>query len=249
MVLQLWHVGRISHPSFQPGGKLPVAPSAIKPDVQAYTANGFEPIPTPRALETDEIPGIVQQYAQGARNALAAGFDGVEVHAANGYLIDQFLRDGSCEDGSETPLQIRARNSGNTRQRRCRVEPADFQYPLQIVRGFAAHSQDFFVTGKLALLHHARSNPPHERMEPKDCLHHHMHGGEEIVSPAHVTQLVRENGAKLPRAQVLHEVCWQDQDRAQKADNPGFCRPGRYERPYRNRKFYRCAGSQCRSDS
>ena len=69
MVLQLWHVGRISHPSFQPGGKLPVAPSAIKPNVQAYTANGFEPIPTPRALETDEIPGIVQQYAQGARNA------------------------------------------------------------------------------------------------------------------------------------------------------------------------------------
>ena len=69
MVLQLWHVGRISHPSFQPGGKLPVAPSAIKPNVQAYTANGFEPIPCPRALETDEIPGIVQQYAQGARNA------------------------------------------------------------------------------------------------------------------------------------------------------------------------------------
>jgi N-ethylmaleimide reductase len=63
--------------------------------VQAYTANGFEPIPTPRALETAEIPGIVAQYAQGARNALAAGFDGVEVHGANGYLIDQFLRDGT----------------------------------------------------------------------------------------------------------------------------------------------------------
>ena len=95
IVLQLWHVGRISHPSFQPGGKLPVAPSAIRPNVQAYTANGFEPIPTPRALETAEIPGIVAQYAQGARNALAAGFDGVEVHGANGYLIDQFLRDGT----------------------------------------------------------------------------------------------------------------------------------------------------------
>ena len=93
VVLQLWHVGRISHPSFQPGGKLPVAPSAIKPNVQAYTKNGFEPIPTPRALETDEIPGVVAQFAQGARNALAAGFDGVEVHGANGYLIDQFLRD------------------------------------------------------------------------------------------------------------------------------------------------------------
>jgi N-ethylmaleimide reductase len=93
IVLQLWHVGRISHPSFQPGGVLPVAPSAVKPDAQAFTAKGFEPIPTPRALETAEIPKIVEQYAQAARNALAAGFDGVEVHAANGYLIDQFLRD------------------------------------------------------------------------------------------------------------------------------------------------------------
>ena len=95
IVLQLWHVGRISHQSFQPGGKLPVAPSAIKPNGQAFTANGFEPIPTPRALELAEIPGIVAQYAQGARNAMEAGFDGVEVHGANGYLIDQFLRDGT----------------------------------------------------------------------------------------------------------------------------------------------------------
>jgi len=93
IVLQLWHVGRISHPSFQPGGSAPVAPSAIRPKGQAFTEKGFEPIPTPRALETAEIPAIVEQYAQAARNAWAAGFDGVEVHAANGYLIDQFLRD------------------------------------------------------------------------------------------------------------------------------------------------------------
>ena len=93
IVLQLWHVGRISHPSFQPGGAAPVAPSAIRPNGQAFTAKGLEPIPTPRALETDEIPRIVEQYAQAARNAMAAGFDGVEVHAANGYLIDQFLQD------------------------------------------------------------------------------------------------------------------------------------------------------------
>jgi N-ethylmaleimide reductase len=93
MVLQLWHVGRISHPSFQPGGGLPVAPSAIRPEAQAFTARGFEPIPTPRTLSEEEIPGIVEEYAQAASNALAAGFDGVEVHAANGYLIDQFLRD------------------------------------------------------------------------------------------------------------------------------------------------------------
>jgi N-ethylmaleimide reductase len=95
MVLQLWHVGRISHPSFQPGGDLPVAPSAIRPNAQAFTENGFQPIPTPRAVRTDEIPGIVEEYSQGARNALAAHFDGVEVHAANGYLIDQFLRDST----------------------------------------------------------------------------------------------------------------------------------------------------------
>src|SRR3974377_1422068 len=63
IVLQLWHVGRISHPSFPPGGALPVAPSAIRPKVQAFTAKGFEPIPTPRALEASEIPGIVDKYA------------------------------------------------------------------------------------------------------------------------------------------------------------------------------------------
>jgi N-ethylmaleimide reductase len=116
MVLQLWHVGRISHPSFQPGGAAPTAPSAIKPKVQAFTAEGFQPIPTPRALETSEIPGIVERYAQAARNAMAAGFDGVEVHGANGYLIDQFLRDqtnkrtdrygGSIENRSRFLLEV-----------------------------------------------------------------------------------------------------------------------------------------------
>ncbi len=92
---QLWHVGRISHPSLQPGGALPVAPSAIRPEGEAYTYEGMQPFVTPRALDLDELPGIVEQYRVAAKNALAAGFDGVEVHAANGYLLDQFLRDGS----------------------------------------------------------------------------------------------------------------------------------------------------------
>ncbi len=93
--LQLWHVGRISHPSLQPEGALPVAPSAIAPVGQVFTAEGPKDFVTPRALELDELPGIVAQYRQGAQNALAAGFDGVEVHGANGYLLDQFLQDGS----------------------------------------------------------------------------------------------------------------------------------------------------------
>src|SRR5580704_9888563 len=93
--LQLWHVGRISHPSLQPDGALPVAPSAIAPAGQAWTTNGMEAYVTPRALETNEIPGIVEDYRRGAANARDAGFDGVELHGANGYLIDQFLRDGT----------------------------------------------------------------------------------------------------------------------------------------------------------
>lgn len=91
--LQLWHVGRISHPSLQPDGDVPVAPSAIQPEGSAFTEKGFEPFVMPRALDISELPGIVGQFRNGAKNALAAGFDGVEIHAANGYLIDQFLRD------------------------------------------------------------------------------------------------------------------------------------------------------------
>jgi N-ethylmaleimide reductase len=95
IVLQMWHVGRISHTSLQPNGQAPVAPSAIRANTSTFTQNGFEPVSEPRALAAEELPGIIEQYAQAARNAIAAGFDGVEVHAANGYLIDQFLRDGS----------------------------------------------------------------------------------------------------------------------------------------------------------
>ncbi len=93
--LQLWHVGRVSHPLLQPGHALPVAPSAIGAPGQLYTAQGMKPFVTPRALQTDEIAGIVEQFAAGARRAFLAGFDGVELHGANGYLIDQFLRDGA----------------------------------------------------------------------------------------------------------------------------------------------------------
>ncbi|QXD14282.1 alkene reductase [Rhodocaloribacter litoris] len=92
--LQLWHVGRISHPSFH-GGKLPVAPSAIRPAGKAFTYEGPKPFVTPRALATDELPGIVARFRRGAELAKAAGFDGVEIHGANGYLLDQFLQSGT----------------------------------------------------------------------------------------------------------------------------------------------------------
>lgn len=100
IVVQMWHVGRISHTALQPDDQAPVAPSAIQAKAKTYLidANGngsFVPTSAPRALDVGELPGIVEDYRRAARAALEAGFDGVEVHAANGYLIDQFLRSGS----------------------------------------------------------------------------------------------------------------------------------------------------------
>ena len=93
--LQLWHVGRVSNVLLQPGGKAPVAPSAIRANTKTYVNNTFVDVSEPRALELDELPGVVEAYRKGAANAIAAGFDGVEIHGANGYLLDQFLRNGS----------------------------------------------------------------------------------------------------------------------------------------------------------
>ena len=93
--LQMWHVGRISHTSLQPNGGAPVAPSAIRAKTKTFIDCGFAEVSEPRALETSEIAGIVADYAHAARCCERAGFDGVELHGANGYLIDQFLRDGT----------------------------------------------------------------------------------------------------------------------------------------------------------
>lgn len=113
--LQLWHTGRISHPDLQ-GGEVPVAPSAIRPTGQAFTKDGMKDHVTPRALECDEIPPIVEDYRRAAANAKAAGFDGVEVHSANNYLLEQFVRDstnkrtdrygGSIENRLRFPLEV-----------------------------------------------------------------------------------------------------------------------------------------------
>ncbi len=93
--VQLWHVGRISHVALRPGGTAPVAPSAIRAHTKTFVNHGFADVSEPRALAIDELPGIVEDFRQAAANAIAAGFDGVEIHGANGYLLDQFLKDGA----------------------------------------------------------------------------------------------------------------------------------------------------------
>jgi N-ethylmaleimide reductase len=115
--MQLWHVGRISHPSLQPDNMLPVGPSAIKPDAMAFIENEHgegENVPclTPRALQSEEMPYLVRQYERGAKNAALAGFDGVEIHGANGYLIDQFI---------ETKSNRRSDNYGGPVENRVRL--------------------------------------------------------------------------------------------------------------------------------
>ncbi|MCC5655149.1 alkene reductase [Nostoc sp. XA013] len=109
--LQLWHAGRVAHPLWHPEGATPIGPSAIAAQGQTFTPQGMQPYVTPRALEIDEISEIIDQFQQGAKNALAAGFDGVELHGAFGYLIDQFLQDSANQrsDRYGGSLENRAR--------------------------------------------------------------------------------------------------------------------------------------------
>lgn len=93
--MQLWHVGRVSHVDLQANGAAPVAPSALRPATKVFVNNSFEDVSEPRALDISELPGIVNDFRQAAANAIAAGFDGVEIHGANGYLLDQFIKDGA----------------------------------------------------------------------------------------------------------------------------------------------------------
>lgn len=114
--VQLWHVGRISHTSLLPDGQAPVAPSAIRANAQTFTHEGFQDVSTPRALDTEEIADLIEDYRSAARLAIEAGFDGVEVHSANGYLLDQFIHaatntrtdayGGSAENRARLTLEV-----------------------------------------------------------------------------------------------------------------------------------------------
>ncbi|MHA6788391.1 alkene reductase [Pseudomonas bijieensis] len=116
--LQLWHVGRVSHVDLQENGAAPVAPSALRPATKVFVNNRFEDVSAPRALDISELPGIVNDFRQAAANAIAAGFDGVEIHGANGYLLDQFIKDvanvrtdaygGSIENRARLLLEVTA---------------------------------------------------------------------------------------------------------------------------------------------
>ncbi|WP_024646028.1 alkene reductase [Pseudomonas syringae] len=116
--VQLWHVGRVSHVDLQPNGEAPVAPSAIRAQTKTFVNNGFADVSEPRALELEELPGIVNDFRQAAANAITAGFDGVEIHGANGYLLDQFIKDnanlrtdaygGSIENRARLLLEVTA---------------------------------------------------------------------------------------------------------------------------------------------
>lgn len=111
IVVQLWHVGRIAHVSLQPNGQAPVSSTARRAATKTFTKDGFVPVSAPRALRTDEIPALVASYRDAARAAMAAGFDGVEIHGANGYLIEQFLRDSINDRNDEYggPIENRVR--------------------------------------------------------------------------------------------------------------------------------------------
>jgi len=168
IVVQLWHVGRISHVSLQPGGKAPVSSTSRPATTKTFTADGFVTCSPQRALATDEIPGIVDHYRRAAALAIEAGFDGVEVHGANGYLIDQFLRE-SINDRSDDyggPIAHRARlllevmtavadeiGGGRTGLRLSPVTPSNDAGPDSEPKALFGHVVDALAPLKLAFLH------------------------------------------------------------------------------------------------
>jgi len=168
IVLQLWHVGRISHVSLQPNGQPPVSSTARRADVKTFTAKGFEDTSTPRALRLDELPRIVTGYAHAARHAITAGFDGVEVHGANGYLLEQFLRDsindrtdaygGSVENRARLPIEVLSAivgeiGAGRTGLRLSPVTPVNDARQDHDAQGLFNYLVEQLAPLKLAFIH------------------------------------------------------------------------------------------------
>jgi N-ethylmaleimide reductase len=168
IVIQLWHVGRISHVSLQPNGQPPVSSTAQRAAGKTFTAAGFEDVSEPRALRLDEMPRVVADYRHAARCAIDAGFDGVEVHGANGYLLEQFLRDsindrtdaygGSQENRTRLLLEVMNAvvdeiGAGRTGLRLSPVTPANDAQQDSDAQGLYNHAVEQLAPLKLAFLH------------------------------------------------------------------------------------------------
>ena len=168
IVVQLWHVGRISHVSLLPDGAVPVSSTARPANPKTFTAKGFEACSTPRVLRLDEIPAVIEAYRSAARRALEAGFDGVEVHGANGYLIDQFLRDsindrqdaygGSIENRARLLVQVMQAISaeiggGRTGLRLSPVTPVNDAGQDSDAQALFNHAVEQLAPLRLAFLH------------------------------------------------------------------------------------------------
>ena len=168
IVVQLWHVGRISHVSLQVNGQAPVSSTARRANTKTFTAKGFEDVSEPRALRTDELPRIVAEYRHAARSAIDAGFDGVEIHAANGYLLEQFLRDsindrsdaygGSKENRARLLLEVMNAivaeiGAGRTGLRLSPVTPANDAAQDSDAQGLYGYVVEQLAPLKLAFLH------------------------------------------------------------------------------------------------
>jgi len=159
--VQLWHVGRISHVDLQPEGAAPVAPSAIRAETKTFVNNGFHDVSVPRALELTELPGIIEDFRQAAANAIAAGFDGVEIHGANGYLLEQFLKDGanqrtdayggSVENRARLLLEVTAAVAEQIGAERTgvRISPVS---PVNAISGSEPQQQYDYVAEQLSAL-------------------------------------------------------------------------------------------------
>ncbi len=168
IVVQLWHVGRISHLSLLPPGMVPVSSTANKANGKTFTAQGFEAVSTPRALRLDEIPRLIEDYRRAARHAIEAGFDGVEVHGANGYLLEQFMRDsindrtdaygGSQENRARLVVEVMTAiadeiGAGRTGLRLSPVTPANDAHPDSDPQGMYGHVVARLAPLKLAFIH------------------------------------------------------------------------------------------------